>query len=346
VAANKIGSAMRDGSTEGLALYVDEDRQQRAATLLKNVAYIIEARVELTAKGRADPSESVLKHMEMARRRATKGQFYHHPYLGTREGSVAIFRGSPGRGIIGGRLILCGAAVVQGVAFKGRQFTAEVILWAVRWYLMFPISYRDLELMLLDRGVAVDHTTIFRWIQAYSVELEKRIRSHLKMSNGSWRVDETYIKVKGRWTYLYRAVDKCGQTIDFLLSAKRDAAAAKRFFRKALAQPHTVNPRTITVDKNPSYPKAVAEMKNDAELWRRSRLRQVKYLNNILEQDHRRIKRLTGPGLGFGGFRTARRTLAGFEAMAMIRKGQVRYIAGNDIRAQSSFIAGLFQIAA
>jgi transposase, IS6 family len=138
----------------------------------------------------------------------------------------------------------------------------------------------------------------------------------------------------------------CGQTIDFLLSVKRDAAVAKRCFRKALGQPHTVNPRTITVDKNPSYPKAVAEMKKDAELWRRSRLRQVKYLNNILEQDHRRIKRLTGPGLGFGGFWTARRTLAGFEAMAMIRKGQIRHIGRNDIQAQSSFVAGLFQIAA
>jgi transposase, IS6 family len=115
-------------------------------------------------------------------------------------------------------------------------------------------------------------------------------------------------KVKGRWTYLYRAVDKCGQTIDFLLSAKRDAAAAKRFLSKALSQPHTLNPRTITMDKNPSYPKAVAAMKKDAELWCRSRLRQVKYLNNIVEQDHRRIKRLTGPGLGFGGFWTARRS--------------------------------------
>ena len=124
--------------------------------------------------------------------------------------------------------------------FKGRQFTAEVILWAVRWYLMFPISYRDLELMLQDRGVEVDHTTLFRWIQAYAPELEKRIRPHLHRSNGSWRVDETYVKVKGRWTYLYRAVDSRGQTIDFLLSAKRDAAAAKRFFRKALGQPHTV----------------------------------------------------------------------------------------------------------
>ena len=97
--------------------------------------------------------------------------------------------------------------VRQDQAFKGRQFTAEVILWAVRWYLLFPISYRDLELMLLDRGVAVDHTTLFRWIQAYAAELEKRVRPYLRMSNGSWRVDETYVRVKGRWMYLYRAVD-------------------------------------------------------------------------------------------------------------------------------------------
>jgi transposase, IS6 family len=238
------------------------------------------------------------------------------------------------------------AQVRQDQSFKGRQFTSEVILWAVRWYLMFPISYRDLELMLLDRGVEVDHTTIFRWIQAYAVELEKRIRPHLRMSNGSWRVDETYVKVKGRWMYLYRAVDSRGQTIDFLLSAKRDAEAAKRFFRKALAQPHTVNPRTITVDKNAAYPKAASEMKKAGELWRRSRLRQVKYLNNIVEQDHRNVKRLTCPGLGFGSFWTARRTLAGYEAMAMIRKGQVRNIGVRDIRAQAQFIAGLFQLAA
>jgi IS6 family transposase len=235
--------------------------------------------------------------------------------------------------------------VRQDRPFKGRQFNAEVILWAVRWYLMFPISYRDLELMLLDRGVSVDHSTISRWIQAYAVELEKRIRPHLRMSNGSWRVDETYVKVKGRWMYLYRAVDSCGQTIDFLLSAKRDAEAAKRFFRKALAQPHTVNPRTITVDKNAAYPKATAEMKKDGELWRCSRLRQVKYLNNIVEQDHRNVKRLTRPGLGFGSFWTARRTLAGYEAMAMIRKGQVQNISGSDISAQAEFIAGLFQVA-
>src|SRR3954466_6579020 len=234
----------------------------------------------------------------------------------------------------------------QGKEFKGRQFTAEVILWAVRWYLMFPISYRDLELMLQDRGVEVDHTTIFRWIQAYAPELEKRIRPHLRPSNGSWRVDETYVKGKGRWTYLSGAVDSRGQTIDFLLSAKRDAAAAKRFFRKALGQPHTVNPRTITVDKNPAYPCAVEHMKADGELWRRSRLRQVKYLNNIVEQDHRRVKRLIRPGLSFGSFWTARRTLAGYEVMAMVRKGQVRRIGGRDMRAQATFVARLFDVAA
>ena len=236
--------------------------------------------------------------------------------------------------------------MTQGEWFKGRQFTAEVILWAVRWYLMFPISYRDLELMLRDRGVDVDHTTIFRWIQAYAPELEKRIRPHLRASNGSWRVDETYVRVKGRWMYLYRAVDSRGQSIDFLLAAKRDAGAAKRFFRKALGRPHTTNPRTITVDKNPAYPCAIAEMKRKGDLWRFSRLRQSKFLNNIVEQDHRRLKRLVRPGLGFGGFRTARRTLAGYEAMAMVRKGQVRQIGGRDMRAQANFVAELFQVAA
>jgi transposase-like protein len=211
--------------------------------------------------------------------------------------------------------------VAQSSTFKGRHFTAEVIFWAVRWYLT-------------------------RWVQAYAEKLEKRLRPHLRPSTGSWRVDETYIKVKGRGTYLYRAVDSTGQTIDFRLSAERDANAAKRFFQKALAQPHTRNPRTVTVDKNPAYPAAIAAMKRDDELWRFTRLRQVKYLNNIVEQDHRRIKRLVRPGLGFGGMRTARRTLAGYEAMAMIRKGQVRNISRRDMRAQAAFIAGLFAVAA
>ncbi|WP_377806482.1 IS6 family transposase [Azospirillum sp. A29] len=230
--------------------------------------------------------------------------------------------------------------------FKGRQFTAEVILWAVRWYLQFPISYRDLERMLADRGVAVDHTTLCRWIQVYAPELDKRLRPHLRMTTGSWRVDETYVKVKGRWMYLYRAVDARGQTIDFLLSAKRDAAAARRFSRKAQKQAHTVNPRTLTVDTNAAYPSATKAMKENGELWRFTKLRQVKYLNNIVEQDHRRIKRLVRPGLGFQGFHTARRTIAGYEILAMVRKGQVAAMPANDMLAQATFIANLFGAAA
>src|ERR671916_7412 len=160
------------------------------------------------------------------------------------------------------------ASVRPDQCFKGRQFTAEIILWAVRWYLRFPISHRDLKCMLADRGIQVDHTIIFRWIQAYAPELDKRMRPHLRMTNGSWRVDETYIRVKGEWVYLCRAVDAKGQTIDFLLSPRRDAAAARRFFRKALKQSHTVNPRTITVDKNAAYPVATEAMKQIGELWR------------------------------------------------------------------------------
>jgi transposase, IS6 family len=150
------------------------------------------------------------------------------------------------------------------------------------------------------------------------------------------RVDETYIKVKGRWVYLYRAVDSRGQTIDFRLGARRDARAAKRFFRKALAWSNTVNPRTITVDRNAAYPKAVADLKRNKRLWRFSKLRQIKYLNNIVEQDHRRIKRLVRPGLGFKRFRTAWRTVVGYETLAMMRKGQVKGIGGDDIVAQQS----------
>lgn len=200
--------------------------------------------------------------------------------------------------------------------------------------------------MLADCGVAVDHTTLFRWVQAYAPTLERRIRQHLRPCTGSWRVDETYIKVKGVWTYLYRAVDSLGQTIDLLLSAQRNAAAAKHFLRKALRQPQTVNPRTITVDKNPAYPRAAHDLKRVGQLWRFSRLRQRKYLNNIVEQDHRRIKRLVRPGLGFGSLRTAKQTLAGYEAMAMIRKRQVHNLGGRDMKAQAAFVAGVFRVAA
>jgi transposase-like protein len=231
-------------------------------------------------------------------------------------------------------------------AFKWRHFLPEIILWGVRWYCLFPISYRQLEQMMCDRGVEVDHTTLSRWVQKYAPELDKRCRAHLKTTNDSWRVDETYIKVKGKDKYLYRAVDSDGNTIDFLLTAKRDAAAAKRFFCKTLQATHTPEPRVINVDKNAAYPRATDELKAEQELPKSVQLRQNKYLNNRIEQDHRFIKRLTKPGMGFHSFNTARRTLRGYEAMNMIRKGQIKGVAKGDISAQVEFVSQIFGVAA
>ena len=230
--------------------------------------------------------------------------------------------------------------------FKWKHFQPEIILLNVRWYCRYALSYRDLEEMMAERGLSVDHSTIHRWVLQYGPELDKRCRPHLRSTNDSWRVDETYVKVKGQWKYLYRAVDSSGQTLDFMLSAKRDANAAKRFFNKVLKARHTQTPRVITVDKQAAYPAAVNELKGEANLPEDTELRPVKYLNNIVEQDHRRIKRLVKPGLGFGSFNSARRTLKGYEAMAMIRKGQVEGIDQDDVTGQISFIQTLFGIAA
>lgn len=145
----------------------------------------------------------------------------------------------------------------QPKLFKYRHFEASIILLCLRWYLRYSLSYRDLEEIMAERGLLVDHTTIYRWVQRYAAVLEKRCRAKLRPTNDSWRVDETYIKIKGQWMYLYRAVDSDGNTVEFMLSPTRDGQAAKRFFRKALRAKHTVSPRVINVDKNPSYPKAV-----------------------------------------------------------------------------------------
>ena len=229
--------------------------------------------------------------------------------------------------------------------FKWRHFQAEIILLNVRWYCRYALSYRDLEEMMQERGVEVDHSTINRWVLKYAPELDKRIRPHLQSTNDSWRVDETYIKVKGKWKYLYRAVDSLGNTLDFLLCAKRDATAAERFLRKTLKAAHTQFPRVINVDKNAAYPPAFDDLKASEQLPKTTQLRQVKYLNNRVEQDHRFIKRLTKPGLGFGSFNTARRTLKGFEAMNMIRKGQVQAVKKGDVRAAIELVSQLFGVA-
>ena len=165
--------------------------------------------------------------------------------------------------------------------FKWRHYEADIILLCVRWYLRYSLSYRDLEEMMRERGLHVDHTTIYRWVQHYAPELEKRCRPHLKATNDSWRVDETYVKVKKVWMYLYRAVDSQGNTLEFLLSTTRDGKAAKCFFAKTLTAPRTTTPRVINVDKNAAYPKAFNELKDEEALADSCELRQVKYLNNI-----------------------------------------------------------------
>jgi transposase, IS6 family len=207
--------------------------------------------------------------------------------------------------------------------FKWRHFQSDIILLCVRWYLSYPLSYRDLEEMMLERGSHVDHTTIYRWVQYDAPELEKRCRPHLKTTADSWRVDEPYVKVKKGWMYLYRGVDSAGNTLDFHLRATRHAQAAKRFFSKALAAPHTVPPRVITVDKNAAYPKAFDQLQEGGILPKSCALRQSKYLNNLVEQDHRFMKRLVKLGMGFFSFEFAWHILQGYETMNTLRKGQI-----------------------
>jgi transposase, IS6 family len=208
-------------------------------------------------------------------------------------------------------------------SFKWKHYEGEIILLNVRWYLKYPLSYRNLKEMMIEREIQVDHSTIMGWVHQYLPGIEKKIRRHLRPTNDSWRVDETYIKIKGKWKYFYRAVDSNGETIDFMLSSKRNKKAAKRFFKKALSSNHNQIPRGINVDKNPAYPPAIDELKNDKILPKNVNLRQIKYLNNIIEQDHRSIKRIVHSMLGFQPFLSANKTLKGIEAMNLIKKRQV-----------------------
>ncbi len=230
--------------------------------------------------------------------------------------------------------------------FKWRQTEPGLILCAVRWYLRYSLSLRDVEELLEERGLSADHTTVWRWVQCYAPELEQRLRRYLKPTNKSWRVDETYVRVNGRWCYLYRAIDSTGATIDFLLSVLRDAEAAKRLFRKALSNPSHPQPRVINTDLAPIYGSAIPDIKKEGTLRSRCRHRPVQYLNNILEQDHRAIKRRVLAKQGFREFRAAGRTIQGYEAMNMIRKGQIRWISGDDVLRQIRFIKKLFELTA
>jgi putative transposase len=202
---------------------------------------------------------------------------------------------------------------------KRMHYPLEVMLICVRWYAAYPLSLRHIEEMMAERGVFVDHATVHRWSIKILPVLAAVFRRRKRAVGSSWRMDETYIKVGGRWKYLYRAVDREGGTIDFLLRAHRDYAAARRFFERAI-ELHDV-PETITIDKSGANTAAIEGMRADsgADIG----LRQSKYLNNIVEQDHRAIKRIVRPMMGFKSFHCASVLLAGIETMHMIKKGQL-----------------------
>ena len=211
-------------------------------------------------------------------------------------------------------------APVQG-RFQGPALQATLILQAVSWYLRYPLSYRDIEELFLERGLEVDHSTLNRWVLAYAPLIERRLRTFRKPHCGSIRVDETYIKIRGQWRYLYRAIDKHGNPVDFLLTAKRDLEAAKRFFRKALQDRPLLSPDRIGTDGAGSYPAAIAAARKDGLLARTPVHYVTKHLQQGIESDHFQVKRPM-PRVGcFQAFHTARRTIQGFEAMLWLRKG-------------------------
>jgi putative transposase len=216
---------------------------------------------------------------------------------------------------------------------KRLHYPLDVILLSVRWYVAYSLSLRNLEEMIAERGFEVDHSTVHRWVIKLVPLFEKTFRKHKRPVGKSWRMDETYIKVKGEWKYLYRAVDKDGTTVDFLLRAHRDEAAARRYFEKAIDQNGT--PETVTVDKSGANLAALKAI--NAERETPIRIRQNKYLNNVVEQDHRAIKRIVKPMMGFKDFRCARIILSGIEVMHMIRKGQMKTEKGTDLSAAEQF---------
>jgi transposase-like protein len=200
--------------------------------------------------------------------------------------------------------------------------------------------------MVRERGLTIDHVTIFRWVQRYAPEINRRMRPHLKMSGTSYRIDETYVKVGTEWKYLYRAVDSAGNTIEFMLSTKRDVSAASRYFKKMMRAEHRRLPFAIDTDQHASYAEAFVASVKEKVLPSDCKLRRVKYLNNVSEQDHRFICRRWRAMQCFRSFHTAGRTIEGIEAAHMMRKGQIKRIDGRDAVGQAKFVASLFGVAA
>jgi putative transposase len=237
---------------------------------------------------------------------------------------------------------MAGVTVAEGSVFKGRHFDRTVILLCVRWYLAYNLSLRNLEEMMAERGVSVDHATVHRWVIRYSPELLERFNQRKRAVTGRWHIDETYVKVRGQWRYLYRAIDSNGDTIEFWFSERRNLTAAKRFLRKALKR-HG-RPERIVIDGSQTNREAILSCDTDDRLQDRARrdlkpirIRQSAYLNNLIEQDHRAIKRRIRPMLGFKSAGSARIILSGIEMVHMMRKQQANYACNQPLSLADQF---------
>ena len=209
----------------------------------------------------------------------------------------------------------------SAVLFKRRQFDGEIILLCVRWYLTYKLSYRDVHAMMAERSIDLAHTTIMRWVQHYVPEFAKRWQRYARPVGNSWRVDETFITLKGKWVSLYRAVDTKGQTVDFLLSEHRDIAAAKQFFLQAITKREV--PEKITLDGYAASHEAIVRLQKEGALPADLIVRTNRYVNNVIELDHRRVKQRVKPLRGFKRFAHAAITITGIELVHQIKKGQI-----------------------
>jgi putative transposase len=226
--------------------------------------------------------------------------------------------------------------------FKGRHFDRSIILLCIRWYLAYNLSLRNLEEMMAERGISVDHATIHRWVVRYSPALLKRFNARKRAVTSKWHVDETYIKVRGRWMYLYRAIDSNGDTVEFWFGERRNLAAAKRFLSKALKR-HG-RPERVVIDGSQANREAILSCDTTSRLQDRSRrklkpirIRQSAYLNNRIEQDHRAIKRRVRAMMGFKAMSSARTILGGIEMVHMMRKGQAKYACAQQLSLAEQF---------
>ncbi|ANY84125.1 integrase (plasmid) [Microvirga ossetica] len=226
--------------------------------------------------------------------------------------------------------------------FKGRHFDRSVILLCIRWYLAYNLSLRNLEEMMAERGISVDHATIHRWVIRYSPELLKRFNARKRVVTSKWHIDETYIKVRSRWMYLYRAIDSNGDTVEFWFSERRNLTVADRFLRKALKR-HG-RPERIVIDGSQTNREAILSCDAESRLPDRSRrrlkpirIRQSRYLNNRIEQDHRVVKRRVRPMLGFKSADSARVIVSGIELIHMMRKQQAKYVCSQQLSLAEQF---------